>query len=286
MVRTIIRIAREGIMILDRLRHGRHKGHGVRSLLAAGLLVALAACGWAQGTTAPADAVGVLTLKSEPTGALIELTGAQQWRGMTPCDFNRGLKGPYRLTAKMRLYERWSRNLNLAAGESREVTIRLTPKSAWKAAVRSMIVPGWGQFYAEEPGKGTLLLGAAGVAAGGLLWTHLVYRERVDDYDAARERYFNSTHYEDLADLRASMVRADKRAGDAYDLRQGFLYATAACSAISFLDALFFFPSRSEGAFATIRPFGDGGPDLALRPAPGGSLRAAIVLRENHGGAR
>jgi hypothetical protein len=278
--------AREGIMIRDRRQRGRPGRDAVRLVLAACLLVAGAPCAGAQETAVPAAGTGVLSLKSEPTGAVIELVGEHHWRGMTPCDFNRGLKGPYELTARLRLYERWHRTLNLTEGESREMTIRLSPKRAWKAGVRSLIVPGWGQFYAEERGKGTVLLGAAALSAGGLLGTHLLYRSRVDDYREARDRYFQATHYEDLAGLRAAMNRKDRRAADAYDLRQGFLYATAACSAISFLDAVFFFPSRSEGAYATVRPFGDEGPDLTLRPAGAGNIELAVVLRASQGGVR
>ncbi len=273
-------------MVRDRRQRGRLGRDAVRLLLAAYLLAAGAACAGAQETAVPAAETGVLSLKSEPTGAVIELVGEHHWRGMTPCDFNRGLKGPYELSAKMRLYERWHRTLNLTEGESRELTIQLSPKSALKAGLRSLIVPGWGQFYSEERGKGAVLLGAAALSAGGLLGAHLVYRSRVDDYQEARDRYFQSTRYEDLAGLRAAMNRKDGRAADAYDLRQGFLYATAACSAIAVLDALFFFPSRSEGAFATVRPFGDEGPDLTLRPAGAGNVELAIVLRASQGGAR
>jgi hypothetical protein len=273
-------------MILDRRQRGRCPGQTARHLLAVCLLITGCVPAWAQAPVDKPEGAGVLTLKSEPTGALIELLGEQKWKSMTPCEFNRGLKGPFELTASMRLYERWHRTISLAPGESREMTIRLKPKTPWKAGMRSLLVPGWGQFYSEQSKKGGLLLGATAIAAGGLLWTEIVYQDHVDDYEAARNAYFDSTQYDDLDDLRAKMLEEDSDAQDAYEWRQGFLYATAACWFVSFVDAVFFFPSRSEGSFATFRPLGDNGPDLALRPAPGKRLELALVLRESKGGAR
>jgi hypothetical protein len=273
-------------MILDRRQRGKPRSHAPGCILAVFLLVSVTAPVLAQVPAPPGEGTGVLSLKSEPAGAVVELRGEHRWRGMTPCDFNRGLKGRYEVTARMPLYESWHRTLDLSETESRELNIRLTPKSSWKAGMRSVLVPGWGQFYAEEPVKGGVFLGATALAAGGLLWTHLIYRNEADDYLEARDRYFRSTHSEDLPALRARMMKKDREAQDAYDLRKGFLIATGACYAVAFIDAAFFFPSRSEGTFATLRPFGEKGPDLALRPTRSGSLELAVVLRRSNGGAR
>lgn len=273
-------------MIHDRRRRGRTRNVATGCILAVCLLVSGTARALAQAPVIPSEGTGVLSLKSEPPGAVVELRGEHRWRGMTPCDFKRGLNGRYEITARMPLYESWHRSLELTESESRELNIRLTPKSSWKAATRSLLVPGWGQFYAEEPTKGAAILGATALTAGGLLWSHLVYQNEVDDYLEARDRYFGSTHYEDLPELRAKMMKKDRESQDAYELRNGFLIATGACYAVAFIDAAFFFPSRSEGTFATVRPFGEKGPDLALRPARDGRIELAVVLQQVHGGVR
>jgi TolB-like protein len=54
---------------------------------------------------------------------------------------------------------------------------RLNPSSA---AFRSLAVPGWGQFYTNHPGHGTIsMIGVLG-AAGVLVWSVLDYREKDD----------------------------------------------------------------------------------------------------------
>ncbi len=161
----------------------------------------------------------------------------------------------------------------------------LTPKQPYKAGLRSLILPGWGQIYGERPLKGSVFLLGTLVFAGGFCWTEMEYRDRVDDYRNARRAYFDSGVLDDLARLRAKAEKAQARRDRAHDRRQIAAYATAGFYAAAFLDAVFLFPAPSEGSFASLAPWGDGGPKLALG-APRGELTLALRWSEREGGER
>lgn len=54
-----------------------------------------------------------------------------------------------------------------------------------EAALRSMLVPGWGQLHKGERRKGYLLLGTWSAAAAGTVLTYVQRREAADAYEAA-----------------------------------------------------------------------------------------------------
>ena len=61
------------------------------------------------------------------------------------------------------------------------------------AAIRSMIVPGWGQYYKGERGKGTVLVGLWVATAGGTAVSHV-------NRNQARDRYLRSTTSAEVLD--------------------------------------------------------------------------------------
>lgn len=88
------------------------------------------------------------------------------------------------------------------AGDAEAARYVVQPDPRPPAAMRSMLVPGWGQLYKGESRKGWALVGAWGVAAGGAVTAH-VLRGRaeeayLDEDDPARvaDRYdrFNTWH--------------------------------------------------------------------------------------------
>lgn len=236
--------------------------------------------------TAPeAPPTGILSIRSEPSGALIRLYGEHRWTGTTPWDLQRGIEGVYRVEAQMDGYEKWQRKVTVVRGESRELQIRLTQKSALRAGIRSMIFPGWGQVYGERPTKGGLFMAGTLALAGGLVWADEDYQSRTDDYRRARRTYLASTNIDDLDRLRARADRARDRADRAYDRRRVFLYATAGAYAASVLDALLLFPAPAEGSFASFAPWGEGGPQICIG-APRGDFALALRWTPKEGGAR
>lgn len=229
---------------------------------------------------------GRLRLVSEPSGAVVTLIGDHRWRGTTPWEVDRGLTGSYEVSAKLRGYERWHREIDLRPGEDRELNIRLSPKRQWKAVARSLLVPGWGQFYGDQTRKGTAFL--LGTAAGGiaLAWTHEAYQDEVDDYRRAREAYFDEDRLEELPALKSRADGARRAADRAYDRRTAALAVTGGFYLVSILDAALLFPSPSEGSFAAISPWGSDGPRLSLAPRGVDGLALSVDLRGPKGGSR
>ncbi len=228
---------------------------------------------------------GILRIRSEPSGAMIRLYGEHRWTGTTPWDLQRGIEGVYRVVAHMDGYEAWQRKVSVVRGESRELEIRLTPKQPWKAGIRSMILPGWGQVYGERRTKGGIFMVGTLALAGGLVWADEEYRNRTDDYRSARQTYLDATSIEELDALRARADRARGRADRAYDRRRVFLYTAAGAYAASVLDAFLLFPAPAEGSFASVSPWGERGPQISLG-APRGELALALRWTRMEGGAR
>jgi hypothetical protein len=229
---------------------------------------------------------GILRIRSEPSGVLVRLIGDHRWSGTTPWDLQRGIEGSFVVVADVEGYEKWERTIHLTKGEVRDLEILLTPKQAWKAGLRSAILPGWGQFYTDQTAKGGAFLIGTATAAGVLIWAQSNYENHVEDYNDAQNAYLEETHLEDLESLHAAAERAHDRADDAYDRRQLALYITAGLYAASILDAVLLFPGTPQGGFASISPWGEKGPQLALGGSPRGDLTLALRWTPREGGAR
>lgn len=266
---------REGRMRGDR-RGGHSAGAGRVGLaiLITGLTVGGTA--WGQGAAEP-EAIrptlaGMLRIRSEPSGALVTLEGEHVWKGSTPWELSRGLRGDYEVTADLAGYERWRRRIHLIEGETRDLDIRLSRKTAIKGALRSAIVPGWGQFYAGRSAKGTVFLAGTAAAAGGLLWTHEIYQDDLDELRDLRQEYQNARTVEEIERLRP-LVEAKRHDADrSFDRRQLMLFITGGIYAASLLDALLLFPGPGEGSFASVAPWGEEGPEFSLQPTVEGGM--------------
>ena len=63
------------------------------------------------------------------------------------------------------------------------------------AAFRSMIFPGWGQFYNDRPKKGSIILGAELLFAGSAISNYILYKQSKAAYDRATQRDLASDKY-------------------------------------------------------------------------------------------
>ncbi len=66
------------------------------------------------------------------------------------------------------------------------------------AAFRSMIIPGWGQFYNDQPGKGSILLGTELVAAVATISTYMLYKQSKGHYDRATEQHHAIQYFDEM----------------------------------------------------------------------------------------
>jgi hypothetical protein len=213
-----------------------------------------------------------LVVTSEPSGAVVTLVGPYEWTGQTPWQLYREVSGLYQVEAHLPGYEPYHGEVMLGSGGVRELRIHLSRQTRWKAAGRSLLLPGWGQAYAGSRVKGIALGLATIAAAGGWIYTNELYQDKVDVFRQRESAYVHSTRQADLAPLRAAAQRASDSADRAYDRRRILIAATAGLYAISALDAIFFFPSAETGPSAS----SDQGRNRMTEPEPFLAWTAAV----------
>lgn len=200
---------------------------------AAVLSLTLALVSAAPALAQPAGPTGSLTLMSRPAGAWFRLEGDVAVVGRTPMTLNRGLTGRFRISGSEIGYQRWSRTVELDGVTADTVWIALRQKSGLMAGVRSLVLPGWGQFYDDHRVRGTVFL-ISGIAVGaGVGVSELIYRDRQDEVEAADAAYVANQTPETLA----ARDRAVSRADDVRQVRGILLGAAAGVVVLSVIDA-------------------------------------------------
>ena len=66
------------------------------------------------------------------------------------------------------------------------------------AAFRSMIFPGWGQFYNDKPRKGSIILGSELLMAASTISSYVLYKQSKDAYDRSTQRDVASDNYSEM----------------------------------------------------------------------------------------
>lgn len=117
------------------------------------------------------------------------------------------------------------------------------------AAIRSMVVPGWGQLHKQERKKAIWMAGLWGVTAGGSLLAHVQRRQAKNHYDGA------STSAEALARFDAFSTW--------HKIRNSLALGAAGVWIYSYLDAII------TGAPRVNQVEGGNGLRFSVRPAPG-----------------
>ncbi|MFZ5981831.1 MAG: DUF5683 domain-containing protein [Candidatus Zixiibacteriota bacterium] len=207
---------------------------------------------------------GGFLVESTPAGAEIILRGEVVVTGVTPTIFSQPLFGEYQVEINKFGYENYSSRVVLDPTKPLTLTVKLTPKTRYKAAVRSMLIPGWGQIYGEQKTKGFLLnVLAIGSVAAYLISDHN-YNNAYDDYQASLRTYDSTVaNGGSYADIRSRYLKLTENREDAYDAetrRRISIGAVIGVWGINLLDALFFFP-QEKGTFSvkglTVKPSTD-----------------------------
>jgi hypothetical protein len=194
-----------------------------------------------------AQGMGDLTIRSDPAGAQVRLTGDLIVSGVSPVRFNQILVGSYKLEVKKRGYENYSGRLVLDPSKVTDIGVTLSPKTRFKAAARSLFIPGWGQRYSDQKFRGNLftLLAAASVVAYFVADDDFDYR--YDNYNRWLDRYDDAAAtgaIGQLADLQIRLDEAQEKAYDAENVRRVAIGSAIAVWSLSVLDALLFMPQE------------------------------------------
>jgi len=215
----------------------------LKRILTALVLLLMAAAVQAQ-VASPAG----LTVRSSPPGADILLEGEVTVAGVSPTTFEQTLMGDFKVTVKKYLYEKYTTHVTLDPSKQLALDVSLSPKNRFKAAARSIFIPGWGQRYSEQKGKGSLFLFlAAGSAAAYFIADH-DFDKKYDRYELRKQAYDSAkaggAPYTELETLHSAWADAQQKAYDAEDTRRITIGAVIGVWGLNVLDALLFFPEN------------------------------------------
>ena len=191
---------------------------------------------------------GGVTITSAPPGAEVMLEGEARVSGLSPITFSYLLVGEYSLTVKKHGYEDYKTCLILDPARSQQVHVELSPKTGAKAALRSGLIPGWGQRYGER--KTTGFLASVLFVGAGLTFldAESTFQDREDDYSACLESYDaavrRGTSIDELIRLHTALVDAQQEAYDAENNRRLTAGIVVGIWGLNVLDALLFTPNE------------------------------------------
>ncbi|TFH64980.1 MAG: PEGA domain-containing protein [Candidatus Zixiibacteriota bacterium] len=212
-----------------------------------------------MSATARSQTSPVVSITSKPSGATVILSGDYTVAGITPTSFSQNLLGLYRITAHHEGYETYHSTVMLSGREAVALDIKMVAKTRVRAAMRSLVFPGWGQHYVGSKTKGSLLtIGTlAAVATTGIL--QLRYDSRRQDYDDYNVIYNQTRSVEEREKMLAKHYALQKDAYDAEHGRNVALGVLAGIWAYNLLDAILFFPDYGLSVSGT---------NLGLYPDP------------------
>lgn len=188
--------------------------------------------------------VGNLTVISLPPGTAITLEGEYELAGVTPVTFNQRLQGVYKLTAYREGYENYETKLMLSTDDPYQIDFEMVPKTRAKAAIRSLIIPGWGQMYGGQKFRGALYTSAAVLSLISVFVADQRFRDKRDEYNHAVSRYDQVRSIDEKRNLKPYLDSAQEDAYDAETARQVTIGIAAFVWAFNVIDAVVFFPDR------------------------------------------
>ena len=196
-------------------------------------------------------------IQSKPAGATVHIEN--EIIGKTPCRFPYELSGRYRLKAQKKGYETWSRRIDFDHFNRDSLFIALAPKRHYKAVLRSLVLPGWGQLYTDQKLKGRALMTFQVLALGAAGYAHLQYRTRLDDYHQKIDRYEESLYsYQKERKAWKDLTASHAKLEDAFEFRQWLLYASAGVYLWNLIDSIFKYPKHLRNIEIINMPFSYG----------------------------
>lgn len=207
------------------------------------VLITLLVSSIAFGQSEPGGAV---TITSRPPGCTVYLSGEIELVTTTPVTLQERLQGMYVVRALRPGYETWKGTMTFSSAGTQALNIDLRPKTRLKAAVRSLCIPGWGQYYAGEKRR-SLLWGIATLSSGVLAVVYESgYRDRKSDWEDGMRRFDDAGTIEDKEIARKDVLRLQQRAYDAETGRRRAWGIAAGVWTVNLLDAIVFFPAEER----------------------------------------
>jgi len=192
-----------------------------------------------------------LTVRSDPSGALVRLKGDATITGITPTMFRYPLVGSFDLTVKKYGYETYFTRVILDPSRSLTVDVSLKRKTRFKAAARSTFIPGWGQMYTEQRTKGFMFGFLTVAAVASYLIADNDFDHKLSRFESTRNRFdqlvSSGASQQDLRSALDDLKLAQDDAYDAETVRRITIGAIVGVWGLSVLDALILTPEENGG---------------------------------------
>ncbi len=184
-----------------------------------------------------------IVINSVPQGTLIYLKGEFEFFGRTPLVLPYRLYGKYKIKAHKMGYETVNTVYDFTGENGGTFLVKLKPKTRGKAFVRSLLFPGWGQYYSGRRTSGTFFVGATLAAFGMVAIQEKEYRSALNEYNRALANFQQENgSYEDqkraFEELQSSISLVENRR----DARNLSLYVVGGVWLLNVLESVFFFP--------------------------------------------
>ena len=127
---------------------------------------------------------------------------------------------------------------NKKQGGSQSVSTAVAEKNRFGAAVRSLILPGWGQLYSGKKLMGWSILGGEAVIGLLAFSSYSAYSKANSDLVSFNEQYRNASDPLQIADLRAKTLQAEVDQISSNDQMTMMIYAAGGLWAINVVHAM------------------------------------------------
>ena len=132
-------------------------------------------------------------------------------------------------------------------GGSQSASTAVAEKNRFGAAVRSLILPGWGQLYSGNKLMGWSFLGGEAIIGALAFSSYSAYSKAKSDVISFNEQYKNATDQSQISDLRAKTLQAESDQISSNDQMTMMIYAAGGIWAINVVHAMLTGP-KSEMA--------------------------------------
>ena len=197
-----------------------------------------------------------ITISSMPEGAEVLIDGKKA--GETPLADLMVAEGDHDIAIARIGYETHRERVTVSPSAPVSISPVLVPKTKGKALMKSALLPGTGQSYAEYKAKGALItcaqLAAIAGAVGATLWAN----DARSNYDHAYDAYKRASSHSAISVARDDMNGKYDTVSSAETLQLALIGAAAAVYAYNLIDAAFFTTPKIE-----VKP-----PSVSLRFEP------------------
>ena len=198
-----------------------------------------------------------ITITTRPPGATVYLDGEYNVVANTPARLPLNISGRYKVKITRPGFETWSGELTLLPGSGDEITINLGKKTRFKALIRSLFIPGWGQTYSDNKRKGLLFTAGALTSGATYYFFNQEFSKKKTDYEIALDDYNQASSIDDKLRLKAIADDFQRKAYNAETDRNSAIAILAGVWAFNMLDAVVFFP-EGQVLFPKVTASNDG----------------------------